>query len=215
MQGLRGAGLSAAWSGQVLRRLDWRHYREWRRRMRVEEARETREANVVTRQYTGDPRMDAIIARELRYGATRWAEVWLASIMVAIGYGLLKEGNTFDLPSWRYIAQYVDEDWCGWISLIAGTARLVALYVNGSRRRSPIVRIVGAVGGYLFFGALALGFWLTPGPTILGSYIFGILSVAELHATGRAARDAFAYDAFGSRARARAKKNARNSRKLV
>lgn len=215
MPGIYRPDLSAAWCGQVFRKLDWGHYREWRCRVRLEEARATREANVVTKVYTGDPRMDAVIARELRYGATRWAEVWLSCLMVAIGYGLLDEGNTFDWPSWSYIARYVDEDTCGWISLIAGVVRLVALYVNGSRRRSPIVRIAGAVGGYLFFGGLALGFWMTPGPTVLGSYIFAILSLAELHATGRAARDAFAYDAFGSRARARAKKNARNSRKLV
>ena len=162
---------------------------------------------------TGDPGLDALIAahpglaafisRELRYGQTRWAEVWLACIMTVFGIGLLLPGETFSMPSYRIIRDVVREDVAGWGAATVGTARLVALWYNGSRRRSPIVRLVGCSGGFLFYGALAMGFVVAmPHVNPLGLMFF-VLAVAELHSSGRSARDVSVLDSLGIRRRRR------------
>lgn len=160
----------------------------------------------MTKTYTGNPKLDEIILRELRYGQTRWTEVWLACIMVAIGITLLNDDDTFSLPSWRFIALYVSEGVAGTTSFLVGLVRLGVIWRNGrSPRGTPIIRIAGCAGGFLFFSALAIGFFMTPGPITIGVGLFSVLAFAELHASGRAARDAFAYDSFRTRERRRAR----------
>lgn len=161
---------------------------------------------------TGDPRIDALIAanplvgrwlaRELNYGQTRWAEVWLAGIMTVFGAVLVAPGDTFDHASFRVIESFVpDEDLVGWISVTVGIARLVAIWYNGSRRRSPLVRVLGSAGGFLFYLALFAGF-LPIWPLSTG-LIYGVLAIAELHSSGRAARDTSILDSLGLRQRRR------------
>lgn len=164
---------------------------------------------------TGDPALDALIAahpalaqflgRELRYGQTRWAEVWLACIMTVFGIGLLLPGETFGMPSYRVIRDVVSEDVAGWIAVLVGIMRLAALWYNGSRRRSPIVRLAGCTVGFLFYVALAIGF-VTAMPHVnpLGLMFF-VFATAELHSSSRSARDTSVLDSFGIRSRRRAR----------
>lgn len=160
---------------------------------------------------TGDPGLDTLIAshpglaafisRELRYGQTRWAEVWLACIMTVFGIGLMIPDETFAMPSYGIIREVVREDVAGWIAVATGTARLVALWYNGSRRRSPIVRLIGCSAGFLFYGGLAMGFVLAmPHVNPLGLMVF-VLALAELHSSGRSARDVSVLDSLGLRRR--------------
>lgn len=160
---------------------------------------------------TGDPAVEALIAahqglrerldRELRYGQTRWAEVWLACVMTVFGLGLILPGETFSMPSYRVIREFVGEAVAGWVAIAVGTARLIALWYNGSRRRSPLVRLAGCSGGFLFYGALSLGF-LTALPDVnpLG-LMFIVFAMAELHSSGRSARDVSVLDSLGIRRR--------------
>ncbi|MGA0599022.1 hypothetical protein [Enterovirga sp. CN4-39] len=161
---------------------------------------------------TGDPYLDALIAgnpaiaryleRELRYGQTRWAEVWLACIMAVFGAVLLAPGDTFGLPSFRIIDDIVREDVAGLVGVGTGIIRLIAIWYNGNRRKSPIVRVLGCLSGFFFWLALTIGFVLTYPPLSTG-LIYGVLAIAELHSSSRAARDMGILDSLGVRERRR------------
>lgn len=160
--------------------------------------------------YHSDPDIDALIRQELRYGQTRWAEVWMAVVMVAVGFVLLAEGDTFSSPSFRVISQFVTEEQSAWIAIVSGSCRLVALKINGDHTKTPIIRTLGCIAGFLFWSALTLGFWLTAPPYPTGIAVYGVLAVAELHASGRAARDAYAQDSLGTRQRRRERERTAN-----
>lgn len=146
--------------------------------------------------------LENALTRELRYGQTRWTEVWLACAMTLFGGVLLAEGQTFSLPSYRVIRAFIDEDTAGLAAVAVGAGRLVALWYNGRRRRSPLVRVAGCALGFLFYTALTVGFLLSAPPLTTG-LVFGVLAAAELHASSRSARDAVAYDSLGLRRRRR------------
>lgn len=152
-----------------------------------------------------DPGFDAVLAAELRYRQTRWTEVWLACVMTLYGAVLLSSGETFSLPSYRVIRAFVAEDTAGALAVLVGSARLAALWHNGRRRRSPLVRVAGCAGGFLFYTALTIGFVLSAPPLPTG-LIYGVLAIAELHSSSRSARDAAAYDSLGVRRRRRAQR---------
>lgn len=139
-----------------------------------------------------------------RYGQTRWTEIWLACVMTLFGAVLLSTGETFSLPSYRVIAAFVGEDAAGSTAIVVGGARLLALWYNGRRRRSPLVRVVGCAGGFLFYTGLTVGFVLSAPPFSTG-LVYGVLAIAELHSSARSARDAVAYDSLGVRRRRRAR----------
>ncbi|MDB5590642.1 hypothetical protein [Enterovirga sp.] len=149
-----------------------------------------------------DPAITAHIERELRYGQTRWTEVWLACVMALFGAGLLADGDTFSAPAFRVVRFFVGEDAAGAAGVAVGAARLGALWRHGGRRRSPLVRVAGCATGFLFYTGLALGFVLAFAAVPTG-LICGVLAAAELHASGRSARDAVACDSLGLRQRRR------------
>ena len=142
------------------------------------------------------------LARAFHYGQTRWTEVWLACVMTLFGVVLLSAGDTFSLPSYRVVRAYVSEDVAGLVAVTVGTARLAALWYNGRRRRSPLVRVLGCGGGFLFYTALTVGFVLSA-PPISSGLTYAVLALAELHSSSRSARDAVAYDSLGTRRRRR------------
>ncbi|TDR88968.1 hypothetical protein [Enterovirga rhinocerotis] len=149
---------------------------------------------------TADPVLAAQIESELRYGQTRWAEVWLACIMTAYGILLLSAGETFSAPRYAVIRSFVGEETAGTIAVACGCARLAALWYNGARQRSPLVRLLGCSAGFLFYAALTAGFLLA-GPPLSTGLIYGVLAVAELHSSSRSARDVSVLDSLGIRAR--------------
>lgn len=154
--------------------------------------------------FAADPSICELVQREMRYGHTRWAEIWLACVMTVYGGVLLVSGETFSLPSYRVIRAFVSEDVAGLVAFLAGAARLLALWYNGRLRRSPLIRVAGSAGGFLFYTALTAGFILSAPPLSTG-LIYGVLAIAELHSSGRSARDAVAYDSLGVRKRRRAR----------
>lgn len=155
------------------------------------------------RRFTGDLATDALIARHIRYGQTRWAEVWCSCAMLAFGVLLLVPIPTFSVPGYRIIAHYVTETEAGSIALTVGAARVLALIINGRRgRETSLVRTLGCMGGFAFWLALAIGFaWSAPPLPALALAVCPVLAVAELHSSGRAASDMAAEDTFGLRRR--------------
>lgn len=150
---------------------------------------------------TGVRRIDAIVEFEIRYNQTRWTEVWNAMAMTAVALLFLDEGTTFTLSrGYDFIGQYVTEKQAGIIGIIVGMARLFALWVNGSKKRSPMFRVIGSVGGALFWAALGYGFWSQPELPINTTSIMVPLALvfvcSEVHSSGRAARAAYIYWRF-------------------
>lgn len=156
------------------------------------------------KQYDPDPAIDARIRRAVRYGQTRWAEIWFSVIMWVVGLTCLMPWPTFVGPQYRIITSYVSEPTAGLIALAVGTARITALYINGRRgRETSFIRTIGCLLGFIFWLAMAAGFALAFPPLSLSAGIYTVFAVAELHSSGRAAGDMAAEDTFGFRKRRR------------
>lgn len=154
--------------------------------------------------YDPDPAINERIRRAVRYGQTRWAEIWLSLIAVSVGLVLVGPTDTFSAPSFRVIASVISETTAGSLCLVFGSIRLAALWVNGRRgRETSLIRTIGCMGGFFFWIAIAAGFALAAPPVTTGVAVYTILAFAELHASGRAASDMAAEDTFGFRARGR------------
>ena len=87
---------------------------------------------------------------------TRSVEWMLALLMVAWGLALLAPMDTFASPVYRYLAALAPEEVWGAFSVGIGASRMVALYVNGAWRRTPLIRAGGAVLGVVWW--ITLGF---------------------------------------------------------
>ena len=157
------------------------------------------------KQYDPDPAVDARIRRAVRYGQTRWAEIWFSVIMCVVGVTCLLPWPTFVGPQYRIITSHVTETTAGFISLTVGAARITALWINGRRgRETSFIRTLGCLGGFVFWLAMAGGFALAFPPLSLSAGIYTIFAIAELHSSSRAAGDMAAEDTFGFRKRRRA-----------
>lgn len=154
--------------------------------------------------YDPDPQINERIRRAVRYGQTRWAEIWLSILAVGVGLILLGPTETFSNPSFRVIASVINEKPAGGLCVFFGCARLLALWVNGRRgRETSIIRTIGCIGGFFFWLAIAVGMMLATPPLSTGIAVYTVLAMAELHASGRAAGDMAAEDSFGIRKRRR------------
>lgn len=103
---------------------------------------------------------------------------WLLGFMT-ISWGVLIAGSP---------GMGVSQSW-GWCAIMAGLARLGALYVNGAHHRTPAARVVTS------FLSMFLWFWITV--QVLGSpvgrdlAIYPWLMLAEGFSVYRAGGDAF------------------------
>lgn len=83
-----------------------------------------------------------------------------------------------------------------WSLLFAfvGTARLVALYINGRWPRSPHIRMVGALFGAVSWVQVSILFYEAAGinntPVTTGCMVYALLAAFELFSINRAAFDA-------------------------
>ena len=78
---------------------------------------------------------------------------------------------------------------------LIGAARLMALYINGTWRRTPSIRMAGALLGAGFYGFLSMSFlWpyaagLTPAISTAAT-TYGVLAIFDVIAAYRSANDA-------------------------
>lgn len=149
------------------------------------------------KQYDTDPVVDARIRRAVRYGQTRWAEIWFSVIMCVVGIICLLPWPTFVGRQYRIITAVVSEGQAGVIALACGAARIAALWINGRRgRETSLIRTFGCIGGFFFWAAMALGFALAFPPLSLSAGVYIVFAIAELHSSGRAAGDMAAEDTY-------------------
>jgi hypothetical protein len=91
-----------------------------------------------------------------RLYATRGLELGLAFVMVVIGYTLLRPGDTFNQPAYLTLRTWVTEDAGGWIFVVTGMGRNVAILINSHWTATPAFRRGGCMIGGAFWLSAAL-----------------------------------------------------------
>lgn len=123
----------------------------------------------------------------------RVTEWLLASIKTTWGVVLLQPTDVFANPIFSALGRIASQDTWGWVSLIFGTMHLVALYVNGARRRSPHLRAACSAIGSFFWFQVTLGL-IGSGIISTGWAVYPWLFIASVYNVIRAMLDARASD---------------------
>jgi hypothetical protein len=151
---------------------------------------------------------------------TRSVEMFLATVMAAQGAIFAIPGETLALPHYGDLRAWVtvfpgSEALFGWLIFTVGAARLIALFINGYVRSTPVIRIVGCVIGSLYWMSLTVSFLDADVPSVPAALAWTAAATGfEWLSAYRSATDAHLYDSFGQRRRAReAKRNGNGHRR--
>lgn len=88
--------------------------------------------------------------------ATEWLT---SSVLLIFAFTLALPGDTLAGEGFRVFRILgMDEAMLSTPLALVGAARLVALYINGNWRRSPILRAIGAIIGAAVLGSLGMAF---------------------------------------------------------
>lgn len=125
----------------------------------------------------------------------RLAEWLTSTVMVVFAIILALPGDTMDGGAFRVLSFWgFNETSLAVPTAMIGGARLMALYVNGSWRRSPLIRTIGAAFGAAMFAFMAVSFFwpfligVTPAvSTGVGTY--GVLALFDIFAAYRSGHD--------------------------
>ena len=129
---------------------------------------------------------------------------WLfAGLMILWGLYVMAPIDTFRDAQYALMTQTAPEPVWGAFSLAIGFVRIVALWVNGSWRRTPAIRLLSSIIGVMWW--IALGFLLVAGPEYNVPagvvYYLGFIG-AEIFSCWRSSADAFHQGRFRLSARA-------------
>lgn len=104
----------------------------------------------------------------------RAAEWLTSSVLLVMALILAVPGETMAAPTFRVLLDLgLDDAALSAPIALLGTARLAALYINGAWRRSPMLRMIGAILGSMIFGVLAVAFAL---PSLIHGAALSIIS---------------------------------------
>lgn len=108
------------------------------------------------RQYSPAKRVRFYVLEQGR--ATEWCT---SATLLALGITLAIPGETFNSPAFSGFSELgMDDASLAGPLCIIGAIRFSALYINGNWRRTPIMRMFGAVAGVTVFTLLSLVlFW--------------------------------------------------------
>jgi hypothetical protein len=126
---------------------------------------------------------------------------WLfASMMVAWGAWLLvPQWQTFVWPQYDALRAIAPEPVWGVWSVAVGVVRMAALFINGSWRRTPLLRLIGSSLGMIWWLVLIYLFLLSPqGNPPAGYAFYPVFVVFEGISCWRSAADAFHSKAFSA-----------------
>lgn len=127
------------------------------------------------------------------YASTRALEVTLASMMLVCGYILLLPHDTFELPHYSILKLHISEEAGALVFLCTGALRLAALWVNGSRKKTPLLRMAGCLVGSSFWATAAVAMWQAHHVAAAFPLLFAVslvLFAAEFYSALRCAADA-------------------------
>jgi hypothetical protein len=118
--------------------------------------------------------------------ATEWM---LAAMKTSWGFLLLLPYPIFHQPMMVALARMADQRTWGSIAFVAGSLHLIALYVNGTRRKSPHVRAICSGIGALFWIFVCRGMY-APGIPSTGWAIYPWLVIFSFRNVWTAMEDA-------------------------
>ncbi|MBI5114354.1 MAG: hypothetical protein HZA68_20505 [Rhodovulum sp.] len=123
---------------------------------------------------------------------TRTVEWMLASLLVAWGLGVLAPGDALTVGGLAALLAWWPETAWGAAIATLGAARLVALWINGRRRQTPIVRVAGSFLGAVWWAVIWYALWAgtSAGPRPASMSYYPVLIGFELFSIYRGAFDA-------------------------
>lgn len=134
-----------------------------------------------------------ISGRASQASQARLTEWMLASLMIAWGVAVALPGETLHLAGYRVLVTLAPEEVWAALSIAIGAMRMVALWINGRWRRSPLLRAGGAAWGLGWWLGLAWLLWLGADPEALPSAIafYPIFAAFEAASVVRGAGDSY------------------------
>jgi hypothetical protein len=127
----------------------------------------------------------------------RALEWFSAFVMLSWGLVLALPGDSLAGQNFYAFRRYgMTEDLWAWIFGAVGSARIIALYINGRWPRTPHIRMLGALFGAVSWGQVA---WLITESTLAtgvastGIPVYAMLALADLFSIFRSAFDARYY----------------------
>lgn len=122
----------------------------------------------------------------------RFAEWFNAGILFSWGaYVILHPGMMTDprvSALWQGLLRVAAQETWGMLALIVGFARMAALYVNGSHRRTPMVRLIASFFSAFILTQIVVGLFNGDGPNT-GRIIYPALILADIYSAFRASAD--------------------------
>lgn len=124
---------------------------------------------------------------------------WFSSfVMLGWGATLILPGDTLSGPQYAAFGRFgLTEEFWAWAFSLAGSARIVALYINGNWPKSPHIRMVGSLFGALSWAQvsylLTASTYFTTGIAATGTVVYAGLAIVDLIGIARAAFDARYY----------------------
>lgn len=128
---------------------------------------------------------------------TRALELYLSTVMLALGAALLFEGDSLLLPQYAYLWPALNEDAVGYAMLLIGAIRWSAVTINGFWRPSPLLRLLGCIIGSFVWMLLLVSLLSSSVPGVPpGVAWYGTAFLFEVYATARATTDAVTMGSF-------------------
>jgi len=140
-----------------------------------------------------------MIIRSLRqHWPSRKIEWLMSGMLTTWGFYLLLHPEVFTNPETgvlfagmvslsNYIAPYPALVWGG-LAFAAGSARAIALFINGAYTRTPMIRVITSFISMFILTQIVIGLWKSGVPN-MGLVVYPWLVVADLLSAHRAAID--------------------------
>lgn len=121
---------------------------------------------------------------------SRGLEWYLSLAMLIAGTELLVLGDTFGLSPYVFIREIATEETWGFVLVMVGGFRIIALLFNGLLPHgTPHVRVAGAIISMLIWSELAVGYLASRVPSLMIAFVVPAV-LFEFVNVYRAARDA-------------------------
>lgn len=123
---------------------------------------------------------------------TRTVEHMLAWMLVVWAGACAVPTKMMNGPTFEYLLVIAPEWVWGYIGVVVGSSRLLALYINGNWRRTPGLRFIGAMLGLIWWLIISALYWLAVkngAPDFPMRYVFFVFIFFEGYSCFRCGQD--------------------------